>query len=254
MRMSDFYIGNIYIIAKKQEPRGLVFENPSREWHGFVLIISGEGSFFGPRGEERISGGDLILLGRGCRYGIRLANGSEYITSAFDVFIENTAATEPFPAIVKADEITVDRMLEVERLFCAGDRVECRLLLTEIYSAVLSGLEERGESGGHAERAASIIGRRFRDSISIPEIARECNVSESYLRSSFRARFGVSMSAYRERLRIREAENLLRSGFFSVKEIAERLGYCDVFHFTKAFSRGVGETPAAYRDRFANRK
>ena len=35
-----------------------------------------------------------------------------------------------------------------------------------------------------------------------------------------------------------------------IKEIAARLGYCDVFHFSKNFTKQIGTPPAEYKKSF----
>jgi AraC-like DNA-binding protein len=37
----------------------------------------------------------------------------------------------------------------------------------------------------------------------------------------------------------------------TLAEIAEQLGYCDAFHFSKAFKKSVGSAPSSYRKNHA---
>ena len=46
---------------------------------------------------------------------------------------------------------------------------------------------------------------------------------------------------------VSSAKEMLKSGMFTIKEISEELGYCDVSHFSKTFSRTCGVTPGKYR-------
>jgi len=60
----------------------------------------------------------------------------------------------------------------------------------------------------------------------------------------------MTITDYRNDLRISAAKQMLQSGLFSVKETAMELGYCDVYYFSKCFTAETGITPA----RFANTK
>ena len=57
----------------------------------------------------------------------------------------------------------------------------------------------------------------------------------------------MTITDYRDNLRISSAKEMLKSGMFTIKEISEELGYCDVSHFSKTFSRTCGVTPGKYR-------
>jgi YesN/AraC family two-component response regulator len=98
--------------------------------------------------------------------------------------------------------------------------------------------------------AEKIVRRTFRENLSVEDIARQCNISTSYLRTCFLRTYGMSLTRYREKLRIEEAEILIRSGFFKLNEIAEQLGYCDIFHFTKNFTKAKGISPSRYREMY----
>ena len=64
----------------------------------------------------------------------------------------------------------------------------------------------------------------------------------------------MPITKYRENLRVREAKNMLRSGLFSNMEIAEKLGYCDVYHFCKNFKLATGVSPGKYKKSLDTKK
>lgn len=78
-------------------------------------------------------------------------------------------------------------------------------------------------------------------------IARGCHMSLSKLRRRFHAATGCSLHDYFLRGRITRACALLHETDLPVKAVAERLGYTDVFFFTRQFRRVVGVPPATYR-------
>jgi hypothetical protein len=67
------------------------------------------------------------------------------------------------------------------------------------------------------------------------------------LRHRFRKAFGVSPQGMLVRLRMNRAKELLRTGNFSVKEIASQLGYARQHEFARAFHKFIGMSPSEWK-------
>jgi AraC-like DNA-binding protein len=85
------------------------------------------------------------------------------------------------------------------------------------------------------------------DELSICLISRNVNLSPSRLRQLFKKETGLSPMQYLRQLRMRNAEELLRSTFLSVKEIVFASGMRDVSHFVRDFKTRHGLTPTEFR-------
>lgn len=80
--------------------------------------------------------------------------------------------------------------------------------------------------------------------LSITEIANECGVSECYFRRLFQDYSGESPMNFRQKYRIEKAKQLLLSDeHYTVGEIAEMLGFSDIYHFSKTFKKFCGMSP-----------
>lgn len=89
--------------------------------------------------------------------------------------------------------------------------------------------------------------------VTVEEMARRAGYSTAHFRLLFFAAFNERPAAFLLRLRVNEAQRLLRETHKAIKEIAHDTGYADVVSFHRAFTRQAGRTPADYRRQFAPR-
>ncbi len=81
----------------------------------------------------------------------------------------------------------------------------------------------------------------------LPEIAREVGMSYHLLRKKFRQCFNMSLRTFRQIRRMEKARELLGQSHTSLRQIAELLGYCDYFAFSRHFQAYHGLSPRDYR-------
>ena len=79
--------------------------------------------------------------------------------------------------------------------------------------------------------------------------AARLNLSSSYLNECVKAVTGKSVSTHIQQRVVLEAKRLLYHSVRSVKEIAGELGYDDYSYFTRLFTKVVGMTPVAFREK-----
>ena len=103
----------------------------------------------------------------------------------------------------------------------------------------------------HLRRAKDHIDRRYDEDFDLDEIARVAGVSRYHFVRSFREVYGETPMRYRSRRRIERAQDLLRSVNLTVTEICMAVGFASLGTFSTRFTELVGESPTAYRDRWA---
>ena len=74
-------------------------------------------------------------------------------------------------------------------------------------------------------------------------------MSRSHLCHRFRECFGSSISEYVIRKRMAVAQRMLYEVGLRPGEIAEAVGYTDIFQFSKQFKKSFGLSPSEYRKR-----
>lgn len=108
--------------------------------------------------------------------------------------------------------------------------------------------QPRRRDGDVIEAARDVIARRFKDNLSLDDVAREVQSSVFHLARVFKACTGFSLHAYRNQLRLRSALERLRERDVDLIDIALDLGFSSHSHFTETFRRTFGRTPSAVRD------
>jgi len=79
------------------------------------------------------------------------------------------------------------------------------------------------------------------------QVAQRVGLSYENFRKQFTARAGVSPGQYQKRKRIERAQSAIYHGDHTLKQLAEELEFCDVFHFSKVFKQITGTTPSEFR-------
>lgn len=87
----------------------------------------------------------------------------------------------------------------------------------------------------------------FTEDFSVEQLAEMCCLSVGRFRRIFSQCVGMTPVEYRNKLRIQKAVTLLKSGDYTVSEVAESVGICDLKYFSKLFKRYTGISPSTMK-------
>ncbi len=168
---------------------------------------------------------------------------------------ETRRAFADLPRWLKLDNFTQisDYFRQLHRLWRTrepGYSMACRGLVLLLMQQYAAAAERRGRNIPHADRIERIVARMHANVgrvDAVGDLAAEAGLSESRFRLLFRELTGCSVTRYQNRLRITTARDLLASGHYSVGEVAEELGFRDVYYFSRLFKRFTGQPPSACR-------
>lgn len=251
-----FDIDKIYTIVHKVEDANFFYVCEERCWDGFVIVTSGECVFISKTKEKHIlSKGSIVFLRRGEKYTIKADAPCSYYTSAFDFskYSHNTISLLP-----KFSYCNTLQLKEIESIMCSwqsksqNSYMFCKIQLLKFYYDALhtSINSDKTLKDGSVAAAIKFIHDNYRRNYKSKEISDICSLSESRLRVHFKREVGMTMGEYRDCLRIKIAKELLLSGLFSVKEVSNELGFCDVYYFTKFFKNYTNITPGEFKNNF----
>ncbi|MAX25386.1 MAG: hypothetical protein CMJ19_12875 [Phycisphaeraceae bacterium] len=97
-------------------------------------------------------------------------------------------------------------------------------------------------------QAAGMLTASFEKSVDLQAIASEIGMGYEHFRKAFTHHMGKSPMAYRITHRIGLAQSRLLETDISIGELAQQLGYADVYTFSRQFKQINGLSPTAYRN------
>lgn len=105
----------------------------------------------------------------------------------------------------------------------------------------------------HLRRARDHIDRHYERSLDLDGLAAVAGVSKYHLVRSFQATYHETPMRYLTRRRIERAQDLLRAANLTITEVCMAVGFTSLGSFSSRFTAIVGESPTAYRNRWAAR-
>lgn len=143
-----------------------------------------------------------------------------------------------------------------------GSGVGQEAQLTALMAALLLGIAQAGSGPQEAipdvtptessSALARIAVRYIHDNLSrpltVPEVAGYLHISPRHLTRLFSHFTGVPPAAYIEQARMDRARSFLLRTDEPIKQVAVLVGYPDVHHFTRVFSRRFGCPPGRFRE------
>ncbi len=151
------------------------------------------------------------------------------------------------------------RMREIVALLHSSHiyREEILLLLYAVFLLDLQGAQEqaiRTHTVPHRTEEIffgfmRLLPRHFADHHDIGFYASQLNITPDYLSRIVRRVAGRTVVDYINQLLVMEATYLLSTSTLSISQIADRLQFADTPSFSKFFSRLIGQSPKAYREK-----
>ncbi|GGG63723.1 helix-turn-helix transcriptional regulator [Paenibacillus radicis (ex Gao et al. 2016)] len=158
------------------------------------------------------------------------------------------------------DKAEVERILELMRVYqlredAIGEnrfRLAFVDLLYFIFGLCALPLKERQEYSSDKEasvqRIISLLEQSYKDDLHMEQLEAQLHMSKSYLSKLFKEVTGVTIFHYIYRRRINEAKIMfLMEPELSVTEVAFRLGFKHLAHFSRLFKQFAGITPEQFK-------
>lgn len=97
------------------------------------------------------------------------------------------------------------------------------------------------------QRAAEYMQIHYAEGITARQVSDYVGIDRTHFSKKFNQRFGLSPGKYMQRLKMNEARRLLMETDYKLAEIAQLVGYPDLFSFSKSFKKACGHSPSRHR-------
>jgi len=124
----------------------------------------------------------------------------------------------------------------------------CYRLLIELQAELRS--RKAGQGQSKIERAIGHFMGHLSDPLDVSVLSRKAGYSREHFTRLFTRETGVSPGIYFTNLRLKEAQALLRGTDMTLKEIAEKTGFCDANYLCRLFRKQLKMTPTEYKSTF----
>lgn len=130
-----------------------------------------------------------------------------------------------------------------DELLCIG----MQILKNSVHLADADPLDMNLPYAEKIRRARAILGMEYANPPALPKLAQQLGISETRLKSGFKAVNGTTVMQYCINKRIEAARLLLKENRHSISEIGSIVGYEDHSAFSRAFRRYSGASPKEWR-------
>lgn len=268
-RLQTFHLGEQHITARSSEQNK---EHSHKVFHAVLYTEDNEDNYFMLNGTRTKScPGTLVLISPGVPHNFTpLQRGRTiYHELTFSLETNHRAFAENWSELLtiyngqqlslpeipqKLPDYNMQRLEKhfeiIARNLKDGVNFNTLLAIAEMFGFLSSQIFAPAAKAAPTEQIEQVrefIEKHYADNLTLPEICRIAGQSPEHTCRKFKHKFGQSPMQYRQQLRLTAARRMLSFSSLKIAEIAERLGFADVYSFNKAFSKFCGTPPGKFR-------
>lgn len=241
-------------------------------------MFSGCGKILTDTGVFNMDEGDILIIPSGKKYQLMASqNRIIYIGINFDytqINVDKTIPIPPEPAIKHNPSLNLENIIfdvdifnnithikrknKLSSTFVDIEREYATKLLyfENIISYKLCGIifecarsvneNTHNNNGEISNTVMGFINENFNKNITYKSIGNEFNLHPNYISKLIKAATGMPLHQYLINSRVYHSIQLLNQKKYTISEIAEKCGFCDIYHYSKAFKNVMGVPPSKY--------
>lgn len=253
-------VESIYTFFYHEKEQGFLFPGESHPMAELTYVDQGSMHSVVNGQDLLLKQGDLVVYGPD-QWHMQYADigvAPRYVTISFELSGVDLSPllNRRFAAPQNVAKLLQAMLREQERMDAySGDIIlaNLKLLLLQLLRETVSprGGKLQASNAIHAEneiirQAQQYISAHIREKLSVPLVARQVDVSPSYLTALFHKNLQISPGEYIRRIKLQESKQMIRENNLNFTEIAAELQYSTVHHFSRQFKEKFGITPTEY--------
>ena len=122
-------------------------------------------------------------------------------------------------------------------------------LIYELYSNCLNDFSHQKSLDQNILKAIKYMENNLDSTINFSELSDLVGYNSSYFCQKFKENTGITPAHYLQILRLKKASSLLKSGLYTISEVAIKCGFNDSNYFTRCFKKYYNYTPSFFLKR-----
>ena len=250
--LSDLVITKVHSVSTLYTPENTKLKRNDRQRWAVVIKYEGE-TVYTSNGKRFISDiGHIVILPKGCSYDWQCTRSGHFSIIEFE---SEKTFEEPFSFSVKNGEKILKMFQDLEyKRNLKSPTVELESI-RDTYSILLvlmKAVEARylpTEKQQKIAPAVEYISLHYTENIKNDILAEMAGMSTVYFRKLFTSVMGVSPIKYVRNLRIQKSKEMLKSDYGTLSDIAQSLGYLNLYDFSRDFKKHTGVAPSKFEGR-----
>ena len=254
------HIGGLYTFFYQEREQGFVFSGEAHPMPELTYVDQGALHSVADGQDILLEQGDIAIFGPN-QWHMHYADmdvAPRYVTITFD--LEGVDISPLLNKKIPAPQSVVTLLQQMLREQERMDAYSNDMILSQLSILLMLLLRQEASprngklqtsNAVHSEneiirRAQQYISTHIREKLSVPLVAKQVDVSSSYLTALFHKNLQISPGEYIRRVKLQESKQMIRENNLNFTEIAAALQYSTVHHFSRQFKEKFGITPTEY--------
>ncbi len=219
-----------------------------RKRSAFMCVTDGSFFYQFDGGELTLATGDILYLPEGAHYRYTLNEGlTECLQIEVEISVDGQrTAFSDHPVKLSKNISQMREMLET--LENGAGELEKNAAVFALLGCLLRNEDSSSSVSSRILPAVRHIDIHYKEPLRMADMAALCHLSQSQMRRLFRSELGMSPIEYKNHRRMDAACNMLRYTYNRISEIADTLGFDNVYIFSRVFRKYMGVSPTQYRN------
>lgn len=172
---------------------------------------------------------------------------SEDTRSALSEFLPDENAKDKLVACsVFYDDMEVAKISATNEEHLSALSAPLKIMIGQLYEESNKQISDTNEHDIY-RKALQYIKEHYTEGITVADVSKHINYSESYFGYAFKKKYKMSVNQYVRELQLAKSKDLLINTSFSVASVASYVGFDDFTYFSALFKKHFGLSPKEYR-------
>lgn len=251
----DITITETEYVYHMKRPQGFSFSKGDQDYYIVAMILGGSAQYRMNKNTFTVQKGDILFFCKGTHYTATVTSKEpwEHIVVAFR--IDGDIGDFPTEGATR-----VSHSNRFAELFgqaysvwsgCGfGYKLQTKAIIYQILFSLMqenvSHMVDRNTALQALKAATDYMEQNYREKITVEELAVRSGYSASHFARIFTKVHNTSPIQYLNRIRIMHAKNLLRTGQYTMAQIAQECGFSNVYYYSRCFKQITGTTPGKW--------